>query len=76
MKYRRVVNIFIDGRRTSISLSDVQYIAAKRMASEHQMDLNSYFVNLIKAIQKKQNGSMSNAVRDGIIVDLIGRWMS
>lgn len=67
-----VQNIYMfDGRRTSITMSEIQLKAAKELAEENGKSLNTYIVEKIydKKNENKTYGA-SQAVRDGIMKDL------
>jgi len=66
-----IVNIWIDGHRTSVKLSNVQLNVAKELASFRDMKLTDYLVllaNASKNVDKKYSRSMG--IRDGLIMEL------
>ena len=67
-----VQNIYMfDGRRTSITMSEIQLKAAKELAEENGKSLNTYIVEKIYDMKKEnQTYGASQAVRDGIMKDL------
>ena len=69
----KCINVFIDGHRTSVKLTQTQLNIAKELADLHNMRLRDYLVMLIgisKDVNKRYGRSM--AVRDGLITELYG----
>ena len=75
MRHLKIVNIVLNGRRTSITLSEVQLKIAQKLASEHHgVNLNEYLCTLIEAVKSQTPCGASTAVRDGILIDLYNIW--
>lgn len=69
----KCINVFIDGHRTSVKLTQTQLNIAKELADLHNMRLSDYLVMLIeisKDVDKRYGRSMG--VRDGLITELYG----
>lgn len=67
----KIVNVYIDGNRTSITLTPTQLSIARELADFRDMSLKGYLEMLIRAgtnIDKRY--SRSEAARDGIIMEL------
>ena len=67
----KVVNVIVDGKRTSVSLTPIQINIAKDFASFRNMSFSKYIGMLIDAglgIDKRY--SRSEAIRDGLIMEL------
>lgn len=67
----KVVNVIIDGRRTSVSLTPVQISIAKDLASFRNMPFSKYIGMLIDAgLDIDKRYSRSEAIRDGLMMEL------
>lgn len=65
------INIFPNGKRTSVGLSPIQYNIARELADIHNMSLNKYLCMLVesgKKVDKRYGRCM--AIRDGLLVEL------
>lgn len=66
-----ILNIYINGHRTSVKLTDTQLSIARELAMFRNMKLNKYLVLLIKTGKDIDKGyGISMAIRDGIIMEL------
>lgn len=66
-----IINILIDGHRTSIKLTDTQLSVARELALFRDMKLNDYLVLLIKIAKDINKGyGMSMGVRDGLLMEV------
>ena len=64
-------NIIVNGKRTTVKLSNIEMNVARDLADFHNMKLNDYLVALIdmaNEIDKSYGRSMG--IRDGIIAEL------
>lgn len=65
------VNIFPNGKRTSVGLSNIQLQIAKELAESYEMSLNDYLCLLVEAGQKEDRRyGRCMAIRDGLLVEL------
>lgn len=65
------VNIFPDGKRTSVGLSNIQLQIAKELAEGYRMKLNDFLCLLVKIGQKEDSRyGRCMAIRDGLLVEL------
>ena len=65
------INIFPNGKRTSVGLSPIQYNIARELAYIRNMSLNKYLCMLVesgKKVDKRYGRCM--AIRDGLLVEL------
>jgi predicted DNA-binding ribbon-helix-helix protein len=66
-----IINIWIDGHRTSVKLTDVQRNVAEELASFRDMKLPDYLAMLAEASRDvDKNYGRSMGIRDGIIMEL------
>ena len=66
-----IVNIWIDGHRTSVKLTDVQRNVAEELAGFRDMKLLDYLAMLAEASRDvDKNYGRSMGIRDGIIMEL------
>lgn len=66
-----IINICIDGHRTSVKLTDVQMNVAEELASFRDMKLPDYLAMLAEAARDvDKNYGRSMGIRDGIIMEL------
>lgn len=66
-----IINIWIDGYRTSVKLTDVQRNVAEELASFRDMKLPDYLAMLAEASRDvDKNYGRSMGIRDGIIMEL------
>lgn len=66
-----IINIWIDGHRTSVKLTEVQRNVAEELASFRNMKLADYLVLLVNASRDvDKNYGRSMGIRDGIIMEL------
>lgn len=67
----KVVNVIVDGRRTSVSLTPIQISIAKDFASFRNMPFSKYIGKLIDAgLDIDKRYSRSEAIRDGLMMEL------
>lgn len=65
------VNIFPNGKRTSVGLSNIQLQIAKELAEGYGMKLNDFLCLLVKIGQKEDRRyGRCMAIRDGLLVEL------
>lgn len=65
------INIFPNGKRTSVGLSNIQLQIAKELAMGYGMSLNDYLCLLVKVGQKEDSRyGRCMAIRDGLLVEL------
>jgi len=65
------VNIFPNGKRTSVGLSNIQLQIAKELADGYGMSLNNYLCLLVEIGQKEDSRyGRCMAIRDGLLVEL------
>lgn len=65
------VNIFPNGKRTSVGLSNIQLQIAKELAEGYGMKLNDFLCLLVKIGQKEDSRyGRCMAIRDGLLVEL------
>lgn len=63
------VNIFPNGKRTSVGLSKIQLQIAKELAERYGMKLNDFLCLLVKIGQKEDRRyGRCMAIRDGLLV--------
>lgn len=66
-----IINIWIDGHRTSVKLTDVQRNVAEELAGFRDMKLPDYLAMLAEASRDvDKNYGRSMGIRDGIIMEL------
>ena len=66
-----IINIWIDGNRTSVKLTDVQRNVAEELAGFRNMKLPDYLSMLAQASKEvDKNYGRSMGIRDGIIMEL------
>lgn len=67
----KVVNVVVDGRRTSVSLTPIQISIAKDLAPFRNMPFSKYIGKLIEAgLDIDKRYSRSEAIRDGLMMEL------
>lgn len=72
-----IKNIFIDGRRTSVKLTDTQLSVARELALFRNMKLNDYLVLLAKTAKDIDKGyGMSMGIRDGLLMEVYSLLMA
>lgn len=65
------VNIFPNGKRTSVGLSNIQLQIAKELAEGYGMKLNDFLCLLVEIGQKEDKRyGRCMAIRDGLLVEL------
>lgn len=66
-----IINIWINGHRTSVKLTDVQRNVAEELAGFRDMKLPDYLAMLAEASRDvDKNYGRSMGIRDGIIMEL------
>ena len=66
-----IINIWIDGHKTSVKLTDIQRNVAEELASFRNMKLPDYLAMLAEASRVvDKNYGRSMGIRDGIIMEL------
>jgi len=66
-----IINIWIDGHRTSVKLSNVQRNVAEELAGFRDMKLPDYLAMLAEASRDvDKNYGRSMGIRDGLIMEL------
>ena len=69
MRERKIINVYKNGHRTSISLSEIQKEAIDKLAEFYGVSKTKMLSDIIK--DTRNNINLSNAVRDWMYVKLI-----
>lgn len=69
------VNVTVKGKRTTVSLTDIDHTLVKQFAAEKGLGLGDYLSRLIKHIRRNYDKRYSNtlAIREGIIITLLNK---
>lgn len=69
MRERKIINVYKNGNRTSISLSEIQKEVIDKLAEFYGVSKTKMLSDIVK--HTRNNVNLSNAVRDWMYVKLI-----